>query len=393
MEVGAPSPAYFLGALDPKGNVSDVARDAVFRAIRARLENRTCADCASRNPTWMSLTYSIFLCLSCSGKHRRMGTHVSFVRSTEMDKFSPEQLLRVELGGNGKARLFFRDHGVLDGKHIDYQTSRVAAKYRQHLDKEVHTALARIRSQVPKESDKLSDLIAEMGPGAPPHAQTPTDLAVLPRSVHTVALSTDSKTPSAPPAAPPQRTNPPFGGTKPSAYHTSAGAGAGLKGQKLEIDFDFEAAASSPPVAPAKFSAPLSTTPKIAVAPPIKSEDVADPNASPTLDRFQASKAISSLQYFDQSDSSRVSSVEVSARFGSLTSISSGSVLGQDGTKDQPNLEDATAAQRTRARASGSGSAGGRSMEHIKENAKKGYSVLKTASNDAVARFGHWMNS
>lgn len=97
--------------VDDKGFVTEGDRDAFFRKLRGRLENRQCFDCQTRNPTWLSLTYGVFLCLTCSGTHRRMGTHISFVRSCELDKFTREQLIRMELGGNGKAVTFFKSHG------------------------------------------------------------------------------------------------------------------------------------------------------------------------------------------------------------------------------------------------------------------------------------------
>ncbi|CAM9862236.1 unnamed protein product [Sphacelaria rigidula] len=65
-----------------------------------------------------------------------MGVHVTFVRSTELDKWKPSEMEIMKRGGNGNARAFFRAHGITDMEKTEQKyNSRAAQMYRSHLKK------------------------------------------------------------------------------------------------------------------------------------------------------------------------------------------------------------------------------------------------------------------
>ncbi|KAI8985893.1 hypothetical protein BDB01DRAFT_842754 [Pilobolus umbonatus] len=73
--------------------------------------NDRCADCFNRNPRWASYSLGIFLCIRCASLHRKMGTHISRVKSVSMDCWSKEEIqYMTNLGGNSMVNGHINPH-------------------------------------------------------------------------------------------------------------------------------------------------------------------------------------------------------------------------------------------------------------------------------------------
>ncbi|KAF1912086.1 putative GTPase activating protein for Arf-domain-containing protein [Ampelomyces quisqualis] len=70
--------------------------------------NKTCSDCKrNKHPRWASWNLGVFICIRCSGIHRGMGTHISKVKSVDLDTWTDEQLQSVLKWGNARANKYW----------------------------------------------------------------------------------------------------------------------------------------------------------------------------------------------------------------------------------------------------------------------------------------------
>ena len=139
-------------------------------ACLKRPENQLCADCPSRQPRWASVNLGIFICTNCSGIHRSLGVHISFVRSTTLDTWKEKQVVEMETMGNDRANAYW-EASLPPGAKPTSSALPVVEKYiRAKYDRKMYADSSR---DGPIRGDGSGGPVAP----APTAAPTPTPVA------------------------------------------------------------------------------------------------------------------------------------------------------------------------------------------------------------------------
>uniref|UniRef100_A0A671Y8M5 ArfGAP with GTPase domain, ankyrin repeat and PH domain 2 n=1 Tax=Sparus aurata TaxID=8175 RepID=A0A671Y8M5_SPAAU len=121
-----------------KARKNSQSEAVALQAIRNAKGNNFCVDCDAPNPTWASLNLGALICIECSGIHRNLGTHLSRVRSLDLDDLPRELTLVLSAIGNHmvnsiwEARTLGRRKPAPDASREERE-SWIRAKYEQKL--------------------------------------------------------------------------------------------------------------------------------------------------------------------------------------------------------------------------------------------------------------------
>ncbi|MCJ1397078.1 hypothetical protein MMC11_000270 [Xylographa trunciseda] len=101
--------------------------------------NDRCADCGARNPGWASWSLGIFLCMRCAALHRKLGTHISKVKSLSMDSWSNEQVDSMKSRGNSTSNHIYNPKNTQPSVPLDVDEvdSAMEKFIRQKYDQQV----------------------------------------------------------------------------------------------------------------------------------------------------------------------------------------------------------------------------------------------------------------
>lgn len=117
--------------------------------------NQACVECGKKDPDWLSINLAVMFCVECSGHHRRLGTHITKVRSATLDKLDPFLMKYLVSIGNTRSSSVWE--ASLSGAARPHSTDQAAREMWMKAKYELRAFLPRV---TPKPTpEQLKDLL------------------------------------------------------------------------------------------------------------------------------------------------------------------------------------------------------------------------------------------
>ena len=139
-------------------------------------KNKFCADCGQQGTGWASWNIGVFLCIKCASIHRKMGSHISKVRSTRLDTWTDEQLEWISQRGNTKMNQYYNPDPNLhpfpsvSGFSLSNRSSHVDNAIEQFIrdkyERKIFVASVQVKNALSKEQQELLEKASNVNPHA-----------------------------------------------------------------------------------------------------------------------------------------------------------------------------------------------------------------------------------
>ncbi|KAF8805578.1 ArfGap-domain-containing protein [Phlegmacium glaucopus] len=117
--------------------------------------NNICADCKARLPRWASYNLGIFICMNCASIHRKIGTHITKVKSLTVDDWTKEQVETMKCMGNVKSNAIYNPNEFRNPPPPNLEDSERDSEIEQYI---------RAKYEYKKFLDKSALVASKLGP-------------------------------------------------------------------------------------------------------------------------------------------------------------------------------------------------------------------------------------
>ncbi|MBW0495483.1 hypothetical protein O181_035198 [Austropuccinia psidii MF-1] len=122
-----------MSSSNPISKATSQRHQRILLDLLKQAGNDICADCRTRNPRWASWNLGIFICVKCAGIHRKMGTHISKVKSLTLDSWTKEQIEKMKSLGNLKVNRYYNPNEAKNPPPTDLEESERDSQLEKYI--------------------------------------------------------------------------------------------------------------------------------------------------------------------------------------------------------------------------------------------------------------------